>query len=65
MYVLVLIMTFQGNMKVQAFHSLFPDWQTCNQVSLILQVVGIQKKDGDERHPCPLRLAHLQSASAP
>ncbi len=37
MYVLVLIMTFQGNMKVQAFHSLFPDWKTCNQVATTMQ----------------------------
>ena len=26
-------MTFQGNMKVQAFHSLFIDYKTCMQVA--------------------------------
>ena len=37
MYVLVLIMTFQGNMKVQAFHSLFPDYKTCMQVATTME----------------------------
>lgn len=37
MYVLVLIMTFQGNMKVQAFHSLFPDYDTCIKVAIQME----------------------------
>ena len=37
MYVLVLIMTFQGNMKVQAFHSLFPDYNPCIKVAVTME----------------------------
>ena len=37
MYVLVLIMTFQGNMKVQAFHSLFLDYDTCIKVAIQME----------------------------
>jgi len=33
MYVLVLIMSFQGDVRVQSFPSLFPTWETCTQVS--------------------------------
>jgi hypothetical protein len=36
-YVLVLIMTFQGNMKVQAFHSLFTDYNTCMKVAIEME----------------------------
>lgn len=33
MYVLVLIMSFQGQVKAQSFPSLFPNWEICNQVA--------------------------------
>jgi hypothetical protein len=30
-------MTFQGDMKVQAFHSLFPDYNTCIKVAVTME----------------------------
>ncbi len=37
MYVLVLIMTFQGNMKVQAYHTLFTDFNICMKVAIEME----------------------------
>jgi len=33
MYVLVLIMSFQGDVRVQSFTSPFSSWQACTQVA--------------------------------
>ena len=48
MYVLVLIMTFQGNMKVQAFHSLFPDYNTCIKVAVTMEERLVSTKPAPE-----------------
>ena len=48
MYVLVLIMTFQGNMKVQAFHSLFPDYNTCIKVAVTMEERLVSTKPSPE-----------------
>ena len=37
MYVLVLIMTFQSNMKIQAYHNLFTDYASCRKVAAPLE----------------------------
>lgn len=37
MYVLVLVMIFQGETKVKAFDPLFPDWRTCKEVAVSVE----------------------------
>lgn len=37
MYVLVLIMAFEGNIKVQSFDGIFFDFDSCNKVAVAME----------------------------
>ena len=48
MYVLVLIMTFQGAMKIQAYHTLFTDYSSCRKVAAPLEERLVSTKPSPE-----------------
>jgi hypothetical protein len=48
MYVLVLIMTFQSEMKIQTYHSLFTDYASCRKVAAPMEERLVSTKPSPE-----------------
>jgi len=71
MYVLVLIMMFEGRIKVQAFDGLFMDVKSCNQLATEMEerlmsthIVSKYQKVRNDRHRRRSQKAHKDQTRA-